>query len=80
VHVVFAGQAGRDAFVSAVTAERGERPRGWDRLTLWTIDEQLVARLAERQDLRQTWTVTLVGDHVYVEVDRRSYDGAVTRG
>jgi uncharacterized protein YaeQ len=80
VHVVFAGRARRDAFVAAVAAERGERPRGWERLSIWTIDEDLVAGLAERQDLRQTWTVTLVGDHVYVQVDDRAYDGAVIRG
>jgi uncharacterized protein YaeQ len=80
VHVVFSGRARRDAFVAAVAAERGERPRGWDRLSLWTIDETLVARLAERQDLRQSWTVTLVGDHIYVEVDGISQDGAVMRG
>jgi uncharacterized protein YaeQ len=80
VHVVFAGRARRDAFVAAVEAERGERPRGWDRLTLWSIDEHLVAALAERQDLRQTWAVTLVGDHVYVQSGERAHDGAVTRG
>jgi uncharacterized protein YaeQ len=80
VHVVFAGRARRDAFVAAVQAERGERPRGWDRLTLWSIDEQLVAGLAESHDLRQSWTVTLVGDHVYVQAGDRALDGAVTRG
>jgi uncharacterized protein YaeQ len=80
VHIVFAGRERRDAFVAAVAAERGERPRGWERLSIWTIDAALVAGIAERQDLRQSWTVTLVGDHVYVQADGIAHDGAVTRG
>jgi uncharacterized protein YaeQ len=80
VHVVFGGQSRRDAFVEAVAAERGERPKGWERLTLWTVDEDLVASLAQRQELRQRWTATLVGDHFYAEVNGESFDGAVTRG
>src|ERR1700741_345516 len=55
VHLVFAGPSRRDAFVAAVAAERGERPRGWERLSIWTIDDAFVARLAERQNLRQSW-------------------------
>ena len=80
VHVVFAGGERRDAFVADVAAERGERPRGWERLSIWTIDEPLVAGLAELEGLRQSWTVTLVGDHIYVEADGASHDGAVTHG
>jgi len=80
VHVVFAGKERRDVFVAAVAAERGESPRGWSRLQLWTIDEGLIAALADRPDLRQGWTVTIVGDHIYAHVDGHSYDGAVTRG
>ena len=80
MHVVFAGRAGATlSWPRWRPNGASARAAGTD-CTLWTIDEQLVARLAERQDLRQSWTVTLVGDHIYVEVDRRSYDGAVTRG
>jgi hypothetical protein len=80
VHVVFAGKERHDAFVAAVAAERGEPPRGWDRLQLWTVDEGLIAALADRPELRQSWTVTMVGDHIYVHVAGHSYDGSVARG
>jgi uncharacterized protein YaeQ len=80
VHVVFAGQARRDAFAAAVASERGEQPRGWNRLQLWSIDEPLIAAIAQRPDLRQSWEVTIVGDHIYVHIDGQSYDGAVTKG
>jgi uncharacterized protein YaeQ len=80
VHVVFAGRERRDAFVAAVAAERGDRPRGWQRLQLWTIDEALIAALADRGEPRQSWTVTIVGDHIYAEVDGVSHDGPVGRG
>ncbi len=80
VHVVFAGRQRRDTFVAAVAAERGEPPRGWNRLQLWSIEESLIDALAQRQDLRQAWTATVVGDHIYVQADGHSHDGAVTRG
>jgi uncharacterized protein YaeQ len=80
VHVVFAGQDLRDRFVAAAATERGDPPRGWNRLQLWTIDAPLITALAQREHHRQSWTVTVVGDHIYAQVDGQSYDGAVTRG
>ena len=59
---------------------------------LWTFDAALVAALAEHEERRQRWAVTIVGDHVYIDLDpnsatvrdlpagaRRTLDGAVTR-
>jgi uncharacterized protein YaeQ len=80
VHVVFGGRARRDAFVAEVEGTRGERPRGWDRLSLWTLDQALVEGLAAEEKLRQRWSVTVVGDHMYVERDGRVFEGAVLRG
>jgi uncharacterized protein YaeQ len=79
VHLVFAGRQRRDAFVAASAADRGDPPRGWDRLRLWSIDEALIDALAQRRALRQSWNATIVGDHIYVQVDGHSHDGAVTR-
>ncbi len=43
------------------------------------VDGELVARLAARDGRRQKWTVTCVGDHLYVDADGEAIDGAVER-
>jgi hypothetical protein len=80
VHVVFGSRARRDAFGAEVAAMRGEPPRGWERLQLWTIDEALVTGLGAEEKLRQRWAVTVTGDHIYVEAEGRVLDGPVLRG
>jgi uncharacterized protein YaeQ len=80
IHVVFTVPERRDAFVAEVASWGGQAPRGWERLTLWIVDHALVEALARREGLRQRWTVTAVGDHLYVEVDGVAYEGAVSRG
>jgi uncharacterized protein YaeQ len=35
-------------------------------LTIWFLDPALVAALAANEQRRQRWTVTIVGDHLYV--------------
>jgi uncharacterized protein YaeQ len=80
VHVVFASAALHDAFVAEVASWGQSPPKGWERLTLWTVEHELTAALARRDDLRQRWTITAVGDHLYVEVDGVAHEGAVTRG
>ena len=42
-------------------------PRGWDRLALWSFDPGLIAALAANESLRQRWTLTVVGDHLYAD-------------
>lgn len=42
------------------------------------VDAALVKALAESEDRRQKWTVTIVGDHFYLDVDGKSIDGPVT--
>jgi hypothetical protein len=46
---------------------------------VWTLDAALVAALAEREDRRQRWGVTIVGDHAYVDADGRTLDGPIVR-
>jgi uncharacterized protein YaeQ len=79
-HVVFGSGERRDAFVEEVESWGGRRPKGWERITLWTVDEALVKELAAHEALRQRWTVTLVGDHFYVDVDGAVSEGSVLRG
>jgi uncharacterized protein YaeQ len=57
--------------------ERG-LPRGAN-ATFWAIEPGLVSALAEREDRRQKWEVTIVGDCFYVDVEGKSFTGAVTQ-
>jgi uncharacterized protein YaeQ len=54
-------------------------PRGTPPPQIWTIDAALVAQLAAREERRQRWGVTIVGDHLYVDADGTSLEGAVVR-
>lgn len=80
IHIVWSSRARREAFLKEVEDLGGVKPRGWNRLSLWTIDEGLVDCLAGNQNLRQRWTLTIVGDHIYADADGTVCDGAVTRG
>jgi uncharacterized protein YaeQ len=55
-------------------------PRASTPPTLWIVDASLLAQLATREQRRQKWSVTVVGDHLYLECDGEPLDGAVTRG
>jgi uncharacterized protein YaeQ len=79
-HVVFGARARRDAFTDEVDSWGGRRPKGWERIALWTIDEALITQLADHASLRQRWTVTLAGDRFYVDVDGTLPEGDVARG
>lgn len=74
VHAVLAESRKRDELVEGVASWK-KPPRG--SLTLWLVDPALVEALAEREERRQSWTVTVVGGHLYVEADGRTLEGAV---
>jgi uncharacterized protein YaeQ len=74
VHVVLADAAARDA----LAADLARHPAGAP-VALWTVDGDLVARIAALDVRRHTWSVTLVGDHVYIDADGLALDGAVRR-
>jgi uncharacterized protein YaeQ len=74
VHVVFDQPRRR--------AELEAELEGWKRASeihLWSIDPALVAALAKREDRRRKWSVTVVGDHLYIDDEGTPLDGAVTR-
>jgi uncharacterized protein YaeQ len=54
-------------------------PRSCPPPIVWTIDRELVTALAAREERRQRWAVTVVGDHFYIDVDGRSLNGAIAR-
>jgi uncharacterized protein YaeQ len=54
-------------------------PKGNPFPGVWLVDAALVSALAAREERRQKWGVTVVGDHFYVDVDGRSLNGAVER-
>jgi len=75
VHVVLDHARRRDELV----AECAEWKRAGE-VALWTVDAALVAALAAREERRHRWTVTVVGDHFYLDADGRALDGAVVSG
>jgi uncharacterized protein YaeQ len=54
-------------------------PRGATAATIWTVEEKLVLELAAKEERRQKWAVTVVGDHLYVDADGKAVDAAVSR-
>jgi uncharacterized protein YaeQ len=54
-------------------------PRAATPPSIWLIDSALTKELAANEDRRQRWSVTIVGDHVYMEANGKTMDGAVTR-
>ncbi len=66
-------------------APRRARPRARagkvaEAISVWTFDPRLVTALAEKEARSRKWSVTIVGDHVYVEADGATLDGEIQRG
>lgn len=74
-HVVLQ-DAARAAELAVEIPAAGRLPRKGPALTLWSIDRDLVRALAAKEERRQKWTVTVVGDHLYIDADGDSVDGA----
>ena len=75
-HVLFVNDRKRSELVEEIA--QAAHAKEASRVTLWSIDPALVTALATREDRRQKWSVTVVGDHLYVEVDGKSFDGDAT--
>jgi uncharacterized protein YaeQ len=78
VQTLFDDAAARERFAHQLAGIK-KRPPGLEELGIWTIEREAVSRLATRDDLRQRWSVTIVGDHVYVDSDGLKVDSALTR-
>lgn len=76
-HVVLDDERAARALVEELAEARW--PRSCPPPQLWLIDRELVAGLSAREDRRQKWAVTIVGDHFYIDVEGRTLNGSVTR-
>ena len=77
VAVMFESPRRLDEFVAAARAQKLSRLA---RAELVAIDPALTEALARVEGRRAKLSVTIVGDHFYVERDGRSIDGPLTRG
>src|SRR4029077_7646912 len=68
VHTLFDEEGPRDHLLRQLAGIK-KRPPGFEELEIWSLERQLVTRLAGRAELRQRWAVTVVTDHVYVDSD-----------
>ncbi len=63
-----------------VATAREEKLAKLARAELFALDPALIAAFADRDERRNKLSVTIVGDHFYVERGGRSADGALSRG
>lgn len=77
VAVVFESPRRMEDFIAAARAQKLNRLA---RAELVAVDPALTAQLAEVESRRAKLSLTIVGDHLYVERDGKSLDGPLTRG
>ena len=78
VQVLFSEVERRDQFLAQI-AELKRHPPEMESMGIWLVDPALVAALAESEQRRQHWSVTIVGDHLYVSADGLTIDCALER-
>jgi uncharacterized protein YaeQ len=76
VAVVFESPRRMEAFVAEAVAASLSRLA---RVSLAAVDPGVLAALAQGEERRARLSLTIVGDHLYVEKDGRSLDGALYR-
>jgi len=76
VAVLFESVERMEAFLAEAREVKATRVA---KAELAAVDADLLASLAELDSRRIRMSVTLVGDHAYLEVDGQSLDGPVTR-
>src|SRR5580692_5797835 len=75
VHALFSDVRRRDELLEAARGAGARAGRVVNAISVWTVDPRLVAALAEKEARSCKWAVTIVGDHLYVEVDGATLDG-----
>jgi uncharacterized protein YaeQ len=73
IHVLFGDPEGSAELLRQI-GDLKRRPPELDSIGIWGVDPELVARLATSDHQRQRWSVTVVGDHLYVESDGVTFD------
>jgi uncharacterized protein YaeQ len=77
VAVLFDSPRRMEAFVEEA---RGAGLARLGRVALAAVDPALLATLAANEERRTRMSLTIVGDHLYVERDGRTFDGPLSRG
>jgi len=80
VHALFSEARRRDELLDAARAPGARSGKVADAISVWTVAPALVAALAEKEARSSKWAVTIVGDHLYIEVDGVTLDGELVRG
>jgi uncharacterized protein YaeQ len=80
VHALFSDARRRDELVEAARAPGARSGKVADAISIWSVNPRLVAALAEKETRSSRWAVTIVGDHLYIEVDGATLDGEIERG
>jgi uncharacterized protein YaeQ len=75
--VLFDSPRRMEAFVSEATAAALGR---LSRVSLAAVDPAFLAELAANEERRTRLSLTIVGDHLYVERDGRAFDAPLLRG
>jgi uncharacterized protein YaeQ len=78
VGVLFSDRARRDNFLAQLAGLKRHPPELAE-MGIWLVDPALVATLARNEGRRQRWSVTIVGDHLYVETDAVTVDCPLER-
>lgn len=74
VHVLLCDERRREELLAELALLKGASG-----LTVWFVPRALVAELARSEERRQRWSVTVVGDHLYIEADGHTVDGEAIR-
>lgn len=77
VHVVLDDEKAARQLAEALALTK--LPRAATPPSIWVIDSALTRALAANEDRRQRWSVTISGDHLYLEANGTTLDGAVAR-
>ena len=80
VHALFSDVRRRDELLGDARGAGTRAGKVADAISVWTVDPQLVAALAQKEARSSKWAVTIVGDHLYVEVDGATLDGELSHG
>jgi uncharacterized protein YaeQ len=80
VHAIFSDARRRGELIEAARAGGARAGKVADAISVWTVEPRLVAALAEKEARSSTWAVTIVGDHLYVDVNGAALDGELSHG
>ncbi len=78
VGVLFSDRERRDRFLVQLAGLKRHPPELAE-MGIWLCDPALVSTLASDEGRRQRWSVTIVGDHLYVQTDAVTVDCALER-